>query len=189
MPTVDSLPSEIIDLIAEEVEKLLPSVLEDVGLLSTNEAVLEETLSVWTLSEAFVPVDASLARLATRVPRWHHQVTFDDEPAAFVRSSVYGTNPDDVSVEEFVNSPIASSIASGLAWVEKNSTDDVLVRLLIIPTHFIHALWLQDHESSKVLIVDRPKFTEELKMLHPYEEAEFFKLLRQIPYTKGVSLY
>ena len=168
MPRVDSLSEEIIDRIAQEVQELLPEIVSDFGSLQLGsvEAELEETLSVWMLGGDSVLEDTPLADLAARVPYWHHQVTLNDEPRMFARSAVLGARPEDVSVEEVSESYLASRIADGLSWVEKNVEENVLVRLLVIPTNFVHALWLEEDGVSQVLVVDRPDTAEELRMLH-----------------------
>ena len=188
MPRVDSLSEEIIDRIAQEVQELLPEIVSDFGSLQLGsvEAELEETLSVWMLGGDSVLEDTPLADLAARVPYWHHQVTLNDEPRMFARSAVLGPRPEDVSVEEVSESYLASRIADGLSWVEKNVEENVLVRLLVIPTNFVHALWLEEDGVSQVLVVDRPDTAEELRMLHLYREQDFIAVLRRLPHIDGI---
>ena len=188
MPRVDSLSEEIIDRIAQEVQELLPEIVSDFGSLQLGsvEAELEETLSVWMLGGDSVLEDTPLADLAARVPYWHHQVTLNDEPRMFARSAVLGARPEDVSVEEVSESYLASRIADGLSWVEKNVEENVLVRLLVIPTNFVHALWLEEDGVSQVLVVDRPDTAEELRMLHLYREQDFIAVLRRLPHIDGI---
>ena len=104
----------------------------------------------------------------------------------FARSAVLGARPEDVSVEEVSESYLASRIADGLSWVEKNVEENVLVRLLVIPTNFVHALWLEEDGVSQVLVVDRPDTAEELRMLHLYREQDFIAVLRRLPHIDGV---
>ena len=185
MPIPDQLPSEILDHIAEEVQVLLPRVLEDAAILSAREVALDETLAVWALGADAIGRDAPLAELAVGVSRWHHQVTFDGKALAFVRSSVKGSSTNDATVEEIYSSDIAGAIATGLSWVEENIKTNALVRLLIIPAYFIHSLWLHNDKDS-VIVVDRPAAAANLKTLHPYDEDDFLQILRTFSRVEGI---
>jgi hypothetical protein len=102
--------------------------------------------------------------LAKDTGRWHHQVKFDGVAKAFARSIIREEDPQAASLREFFASPLAVSIDAGIRWIDKHVSENLLVRLLSVPSHRVEAFWLLDEATHKgsVLIVDAPPALKEL---------------------------
>src|ERR1044072_6625810 len=148
---LDSLVRRIGDLIAEAAE---PS------LLNRTPIELRESFEVWMLGLDALMYGAahsrSLSQLARPSGRWHHQITFGGDAAAFARSSVSPTDPEQHIVEELFVLPLATRIHQAIDWIVNNAPGDPMVCLLTVRSYYLHALWLKEpvNQFNRVLVVD-----------------------------------
>jgi hypothetical protein len=149
--------------------------------------VLGETLPVWVLGAEAVQGGAKGLELAARpTALWHHQVTSGPRPVAFARSIALGPSPEDWKVQEATASPIAEAIARAIRWTEANVDHDAVARLLIAPAYYLHALWLLGSQQGHIVIADRPRAYEALRLEHLYTTDEFLKVLAGLRPASGV---
>lgn len=125
-----------------------------------------------------------LARLAKNTGRWHHQIKFDGVAQAFARSIIYEDKPKSSSVREFFASPLAGRIDSAIKWIDEYVEDELLVRLLTVPSYRIEAFWLLDERTNEsyVLVVEAPPKFKELPRNRLISSREFLEVLsKNIP--------
>jgi hypothetical protein len=77
-------------------------------------------------------------------------------------------------------------IRNAAYWIEEHAAGDPFVRLLMIPSRYMHCLWLAYPDKDCVVVVDMPaKFTH-LEHRRIYASEEFFALLQQEPPVRGL---
>lgn len=128
-----------------------------------------------------------LEQLATPANQWHHQVRYGGQAQAFARSMSPGDSdpaalaaPGSTSTPDVMalfTSPLAERIDQAIDWIDLNVPGDPLVRLLIAPAFYLHALWLTENGQDQVLVVDRPDSMEWLSYQTLYDGADFLNLL------------
>jgi hypothetical protein len=84
------------------------------------------------------------------------------------------------------NDQLPRWIRNAAYWVDQNASGDPFVRLLVIPSRYMHCLWLSYPDRDCVVVVDMPdKFTK-LEYRKIYPSADFFTLLQQEPTVRGL---
>lgn len=141
------------------------------GTASNDKAVVGETFELWTLTEADLWKPwGRLASVATRTGHLHHQIHLIRQHDAkstdhFARSTqrVGHRRNHETNVSLVMASHLAGKIAAAISWIDQNKKlvdedgpDEPLARLLAVPSRLIHALWLADSLSDRILIVDQP---------------------------------
>jgi hypothetical protein len=150
---------------------------------------LAETFELWILNE----IDISLpwhrmSDVARPSGRWHHQVRdkLDGTATHFARSASRRTRPggSTLSVTAVMHSPIAAKIDAGITWIEDNESainkggiEDPVVRVLVIPSRYVHALWLSCGTRDRIVVVDAPSGPLHFRQLRLLELNEFHRLL------------
>lgn len=191
MAHTENLSKDILASVANQIGSSMSS-FTGPKLLSATSIELTENFSVWSLGADSVCASAQtktdLQQLAMPTGRWHHQVKFDGAAEAFARSTPLGADPNSWSLREFFVSPIAEKIDKTVDWVDQNTSDDFLVRLLIVPAYQIHAFWLtEDGEAnSYVVIVDAPVQYETIQPFHLYKSQEFLDNLLREQHIVGI---
>lgn len=124
--------------------------------------------------------------VAERTNRWH-QVRFDGRAEMFVRSALAGAHPPILELRELFLSRIAEKIDRAIDAVEP-FPGDLLVRLLILPSHQVHAFWLyfEGSDSSQVLVLDAPGQLEFAEG-QVHDPREFMQELFREPHFIGVQ--
>jgi hypothetical protein len=169
----DPISEEALNVIAQRVSEC-PTPAGLAGFAKGKHLELGTTLSVWMLGLAATTERHNrLETVATRTSLWHHQLWHAGTATKFARSRPFGHQAEDWKVQAVTTSKIAEKIEHALAWVDKHVAGDPLVRLLIIPAYYLHALWLVTADSDQILIADRPKQYATLELDHLYSFSEF----------------
>lgn len=176
-------------------------------------AELVETFAVWTLdARALAPVSGrgaakksgakksgakgnSLRAFARPTGRWHHQIKVGGRAAAFARSSGPRLKLDSASLRGLFVSPLARKIEAAIDWIDENEPEerdgvrDPVVRLLVVPSHQLHAFWLFDERegTSEVFVVDAPPRLDATGRGGLIDEREFLDLLRRSRAVRGLG--
>ena len=206
MAHTQSLPKVALDTIAEQVDKLYPSLSSDVNTrqqpadlqvgklypsLSSDvntlqqPADLAETFAIWFLpADAIATGNGNLLDLAQNTERWHSQVRIGGEPKVVARSMA-SENPSDWSVRQVLEGELAKEVDEAIEWVDANVEGDPLVHILDIPAFYITALWLINDAESEVVIANIPESSQALGRLELYDSRYFLDALRQEPAVIG----
>lgn len=186
MAHFDPIPRDVLESIAGKLsERLSP----EAGAARAAGIGVEiaETLAVWQLGlDATTKTGQDISDLAINTGYWHHQIRHGPTASEFARSTPLGPAPNDWQVEETSTSPLANKVQSGIDWIDQNVHDDPTVRLLVIPSYYIHALWLTINGSSRVLIIDKPDQYKLLDYNRLYTSNEFLDILAQESHAKGL---
>lgn len=200
MPHSDSLSDMLQDSLAEQIGQLLGCLYDDrdppPGL-----AELRETFDLWMLELDMLTYGAAqklrLDALTRRLDRYHHQITISGNAVAFARSTVTTRQPARARLEELFVSPLAQKIDRAIDWIDEEATGEPLVRLLVVPAFYLHAMWLvyPDRESS-VLVVDAaglpptafPAFLNGLRAEQLHGDDAFLRALAGTAPAIGVHL-
>lgn len=158
MAHATNIDDRALNAIVQQAGRLIGA-LTDSNLLALSPIELRETFDVWMLRLDTIAYGAAynieLTKLATDIGRYHHQITFAGLAEAFARSSLPVTPQGSPTLEELFVSPLAKRIDEAIEWIDQTVTDDPLVRLLVVPSHYLSALWLAYSTGpSRVLIVD-----------------------------------
>ena len=70
-------------------------------------------------------------------------------------------------------------------WIDEKVYDDPLVRLLIVPAYYVHALWLKKDDRSQLLIVDKPQQYRRLEQNYLFSSKDFLQALASEPHASG----
>jgi hypothetical protein len=184
MAHADPFPEEVLNSIAAQIglRLILPS--------GAERAELRETFSVWLLGlESTANWNQPIARLAVHTGQWHHQISTDGRANAFARSAPFGPTAADWSISQVAtDSAIAAKIDRAIEWVDKKVSEDALVRLLIVPSYYLHAFWLQTPEHGQIVVIDRPDSYTRLNLETLYIESEFLELLAKERHAEGIPV-
>jgi hypothetical protein len=142
-----------------------------------------------TNSVATTKLDEPIENLVIQTGRWHHQISIGARTNSFARSRSLGPATHDWSVTQVAtDSPIAEAIDKAIDWVDNNVKGDPLVKLLVVPTYYLHAFWLQEGQTNLILIIHMPDQYIRLKYETLYTPKQFLELLAQEPYATGMPL-
>ena len=137
-------------------------------------------------SEAIARPTEPLARLAKQTGVWHHQIRAGGRAISFAQSRPLGPDPENWTVDAYVNSPLAGRIDTAILWVDKHVPEDDVVRLLSVPAYHLHAFWLQHGDQNRVLVVDMPPSFAKLQYEKLYTSEEFLLTLGQESHITGL---
>jgi len=101
------------------------------------------------VSEELESGERNLSLLARNSGVWHHQIRQDGQATAFARSKPLGPDPEDWSLREIVESPLAQRIDEGIAFADHEVPDEVEVRLLSISFQQVEAFWFVTSPDSE----------------------------------------
>jgi hypothetical protein len=186
MASAEALPQEVLEAVAQQIGERLSGASQQA--LSSGEGLeIAESFPIWAMGlAATVDPGVDLGRSAYPTGYWHHQIRHGARAIEFAKSRSTGPRAEDWRVEEIVTSPIAEKIDSAVRWLDDNVRDDGLVRLLVVPAYFIHALWIESPGGSRILLVDRPDSLSALAYNHLYPARDFFQLLARQQHVVGV---
>lgn len=186
MAHADPFPTAALDVVSRQVGSRLAGVVPD-DLIQNVPIELAESFAIWMLAlDATTRANEDLSHLARRTGRWHHQVRFGGQARAFAWSMPYGPDPTDWSIEQVSFSPIAERIDAAVEWIDQNVPDDPLVRLLVVPSYYLHAFWLHQDEWDRVLVIDRPEQYERVPYGVLSAPGDFLEALAREPHAVGV---
>lgn len=194
MVHADSIPSEALVNVAEQVGNRITTLLDSELPLHT-EIELAETFQVWMIGAEPARLwrrTTDLADLVVPTNRWHHQIRFNGEAAAFARSSPPDEDSDQWLLCELFVSPLAKRIEEGIDRIDAIETripNNPVVRLLVAPAYQAHAFWLlhEAERTSQVLVIDRPEGFANLPTDRVLSSREFLANLTGKRYVVGVS--
>lgn len=110
---------------------------------------------------------------------------------ASARSVIHG--PGGIPKVEAITTPPPGNelprwVRNAAYWIESNAPGNPLVRLLIIPSRYMHCFWLSYPDKDSVVIIDMPDSFKNLEYRHIYDSTVFFDLLQKEPKTEGLPL-
>lgn len=129
--------------------------------LLTAPIEIGESFPIWILkgdalkSKPGEPMELDLAKLATNARRRHHQIKSAGKDFAYAHSAA-STEKSAGGMKGIFKSPLAAKISRQFDWIEKNVDQDLIVRLLMIPTHQIVAFWILGKGQNQILVIKAP---------------------------------
>ena len=141
---------------------------------SSNHPVhLAEEFEVWKLlPKAFAKPDARLAKLAKPTGYWQHLVRQGGvvlELASSIRDEATGK----WKVHSLGSSILAEKLGEAVKWLDRHDHSDSVVRILLVPTFSLHALWLFGEANDRVVLFDAMRTVQGLVFEKIYGGAEF----------------
>jgi len=147
--------------------------------LSNREVHLAEEFEVWKLlPKAFAKPDARLAKLAKPTGYWQHLVRHGGaarELASSIRDKATGK----WKVHSIGSSILAEKLGKAVQWLDHNDHSDCVVRILLVPTFSLHALWLFCEANDRVVLFDSMRTVQGLVFEKIYAGAEFLVAISQ----------
>lgn len=152
MPRTQPLPDDVVDRIAQGIGPRLTALLaeQEGGSVQTE---LGEGFPCWSLAIAGGAPGSSVSDLARPLGMWHHQVLIDGRPAAFARSYVRPPDPMQVEVVAVGLSDVAADVATASRHAAGVEGD---VRMLLVPSHHVTALWVVGDDDERVIVARAP---------------------------------
>jgi len=182
----DILPNAVLDEVAKQIGTRLASV-GTVEKLRTARVELAESFSVWMLGlEPIARRDENINRLPRDTGLYHHQIAYNGRGEAYARSAPSRPGVELRVLEEISESTLAVRTAAAIDWIDEHIKDDPLVRLLVVPSYFLHAFWLHYPRADKILVVDRPVEYELLRYDVLYDFRELFHMLANEKPVQGL---
>jgi hypothetical protein len=147
---------------------------------------IAESLPVWTLSADLGEAqEDDLDRVAVSAGQWHLQIHHDDSPEEFVIAVNDGTGDETWRVRATFSSPLAKQIDEALKSIDHRAISKL--RLLVVPSRQIYALWFKKDGVSYVLVAYMPNRHERhLRYKHHYGGKDFLTALKQTERIKGL---
>jgi len=197
MPFTRSLPGSVLQVLADQIAERTssPEPLEsfitapDTNAESVPSSRLTESFVIWNLipdvSEELESGERNLSLLARNSGVWHHQIRQDGQATAFARSKPLGPDPEDWSLREVVESPLAQRIDEGIAFADHEVPPEVEVRLLSISFQQVEAFWFvtapgSEHEATwndRILVLSAPARLQQLVTKQIITAREFLDAL------------
>jgi hypothetical protein len=151
---------------------------------TTGFTMPSEPQLVHSLTQCVIPASGVTAppknplTLLTPTGVWHHQVWSAGKPAFIAASEVGGLGSEDHEIQRWFESPVAAAVNDALDWVDEQFPgDDDLVRLMVIPAYYCHALAVIVGKKVSVVLADKPEDWKEPKHKTIYTFAEFMAAL------------
>lgn len=158
---------------------------------------LEETFEVYMLGtnliDRAIESGKDLIDFAKPTHRSHHQVKINNAPVGFARSLI----DDERQVSQLFISDLAKAYDRSIKWLETFeaehedlTTEDRLVRVLIVPAYHVHAFWLfsQELRKSELLVIEAPAELKRLETNRLLSSREFFEAFKDVLPTAGLIL-
>jgi hypothetical protein len=162
-----------------------------------------ETFPVWVIDDRISEAPGGASNLVRAGARdtgtFHHNIAIvntapgaapDQTVVASARSVIQG--PGGVPKVEAITRPPPGNdlprwIRNAAYWVEKNASGNPLVRLLVIPSRYMHCFWLSYPDHDCVVVIDMPDSFKNLQYQRIYDSKDFFALLQSEPKTEGLA--
>ncbi|HJQ23018.1 MAG TPA: hypothetical protein VKA60_03820 [Blastocatellia bacterium] len=185
MVHTDSIPPEALARIADQIGIGITGLL-DPEQLDDLHIELAESFQLWMIGAApvqhFWQKSQDLFNCVQPTSRWHHQIKFNGEAAAFARSSPPDKDSEQWLLCELFVSSLAKRIEKGIAKIDQRETEfknNPVVRLLVAPAYQLYAFWLLDEieMASRVMVIDCPKEFGKLKTYNFFNSSEFLAAL------------
>lgn len=211
MAVTEVLAGVVLDSISAQIGKRiqqlasLPREYEGAGIVDIKRAVAEhsvnglqpllcESLQLWMLDTyrlAQQGGDGDIRVLSYFTGRWHHQIRLPSGGMAYARSMAIEVNEvkSNWSVRELYEGGLARKIDAVLDIVDRQFSDDFVVRLLSIRAYQINALWiLNEHTGDQsVLVVTTARGPNALQTGVVYSSRDFLNVLRRMPIVNGLT--
>lgn len=182
MAQPDPLPAGAPQAVVQQLGEFLsePGPGAALALSRTSQPELRESLAICFVSAEQVhhpPTD--LGPLVQPTGVWHHQVRTATGATHMAISRQQGFGRADVQVEQFVESPIAPKLDAAMAWVDRTLSTDAtaVVRLLLIPAYYVHALVIIRKRKYSAVLVHQPSNFKQLQYEKEYSLRDFLKRL------------
>jgi hypothetical protein len=189
MARAESLPVEVLSVVAEQIGAMLPGVYDQEQL---SEASFEicETFELWVLGLDAITQPLNDLRLLTNPVGLWHQVRLDGQAQVFARSIHLGAQPESWRVVEVFQSKLAGKIDEAIDRIDRKVDDEWLARLLVVPEYQVHAFWLlNDEGAGQVSVVACPaQLAELLRVERLLSQEEFLEALRGTLPITGYTL-
>ena len=121
-----------------------------------------ESFPIWILNgDVLKPkpgesMELDLAKLATNSRRWHHQIKSAGEDLAYATSAPLKEKSTSYSMKGIFRSSLATKISRQFDWIAKNLDKELIIRLLMIPSHQVVAFWILGKDEHQILVVKAP---------------------------------
>jgi hypothetical protein len=197
----DPLPANVLDNISRQLGRNLATLSVGPPGAAGVPDELAESYAVWTVDEKSVTkFDSRMSTLARNTGNWHHQVrrvtaapggATSDKVIAYARSEPRGPEPGDWAVvattEVTPQFDLGTEIRNAAAWIDESIPGDPLVRMLIMPSRYLHAFWLVYPNRDDIVVIDMPKSFTHLKYQKVYNAHDFLENLSLEPVVRGVG--
>lgn len=140
---------------------------------------LAETFQLWHLSDTALRSGRRLRRAARNTGLWHHQIRDGGAVRHFAHSARDGNGR--WTVRSVSSSDLPRRIEEGVAWLDRNARNDPLARLLIIPEHYIVAIWFRKKRSDNLLLLEATAGARGLEVGSTYDFDTFRRALIAAP--------
>lgn len=146
-----------------------------------------------------------LTKVIHRTGNWHHQIGAGGTPLAFARSAEPSRKQTDWSVSSVFVSELASKIEEAVKRIDAERPDDkTTVRLVDLPAYHVHFFLIESPAEVKrkprnkkrnreknqsqieVFVIASPFSAPGPEEGRFYEEHEFLKIIRAVPFIRGV---
>jgi hypothetical protein len=154
---------------------------------------LAEGFEVWHLLEkALKTPNARLSKLAQPTGDWQHLLRHGGKATEIV-SSRRESGGRKWKLQAIFTSPLAKRLDHVIKWLDHQDDSDALVRLLVVPKFGLHALWIEEEHSDKVVLIESTRPILALKPDVLYPGSQFLKILSEekiapMPPLKGNAL-
>jgi hypothetical protein len=163
-----------------------------------------ETFPVWIADDRINAAPGGTSNLLSAGARdtgtFHHNIAVTNSApgsadsqsvVASARSVIQG--PGGIPKVEAITTPPPGNelprwIRNAAYWIETNAPGNPLVRLLVIPSRYMHCFWLSYPDKDSVVVIDMPESFKNLEYRHIYDSADFFDRLQKEPKTEGLPL-
>lgn len=159
--------------IAQQVADFVPGI----------EGELTESFDLFTLGATDIPLRSMNA--AESAEQVHHQIRSAGVAIGYARSTPISMEPEVIAVRVSdpadTNASLAAEIDEAIRLIdEADLAGEPLVRLLVVPAHAVHALWITSDHTDRLVVVDCPEGSG-LVNRAMYDAADFLETLAADP--------
>jgi hypothetical protein len=172
MAITDPFSEEALSAVATQIAERRVSPLDFVNTEIT------ETFALWLLEWQAIQRPTALRRDAEPMNRWHHQLRREGEAHRFARSITIPGEARPILTEISLEDFLAKAVDRAARYVDATVPGEATVRLVSIPTLYMHAMWLERPDKDEILVVSKPDAILSVELEHIYEYTDFCERLR-----------
>jgi hypothetical protein len=149
---------------------------------------LTEVFAVWIINENLMGAATRVSDAAYDSNTWHHQVSRRVAHQTGTAKRIVGSvqseliNGSSQVLRITLNdNGLGQKVEERAVWIEQNIGDpEVLVRLIIVPSRYIHCFWLAEPNRDWIVVISAPRGYEALKIDTVYSFEEFVSIVQSV---------
>jgi hypothetical protein len=119
--------------------------------------------------------------------RWCHLLRSGPKYVGHALTTLIGPTARDWMIEAIFCSSVAADVADCLSWISASRLPKGPIRMLVAPSHQVHALTISSVQRTRVVVAHLPRLNQTLERQRIYPWRDFLTELRRSGPVRGVD--